>query len=113
MGKLFLAYLSAKKIWCCSRCSSHLADNDDIISKGFQGKHGRAYLMNNVINVCVGKTEERRLMTGMHTVADIHCNMCNTVLGWKYLEAFEESQKYKENKFLVEKAKIVKDKSWT
>lgn len=37
------------------------------------------------VNVCVGETEERRLMTGLHNVADIHCNVCNTVLGWKYV----------------------------
>lgn len=24
-------------------------------------------------------------MTGMHTVADIYCNVCNSVLGWKYV----------------------------
>lgn len=24
-------------------------------------------------------------MTGLHTVADIHCNVCDTVLGWKYV----------------------------
>ena len=24
-------------------------------------------------------------MTGMHTVADIYCVGCNTVLGWKYV----------------------------
>jgi len=27
-------------------------------------------------------------------VADIYCNACDTRLGWKYVEAFEESQKY-------------------
>lgn len=37
------------------------------------------------INVTVGMTEERRLMTGMHTVADIQCNVCECVLGWKYV----------------------------
>ena len=30
-------------------------------------------------------------------------------LGWKYVEAFEESQKYKEGKFILEKAMIVKE----
>lgn len=33
---------------------------------------------------------------GLHTVADIYCNVCNTNLGWKYEMAYEQSQKYKE-----------------
>ena len=35
------------------------------------------------------------LITGLHTVADIFCTVCNTNLGWKYEAAFEEGQKYK------------------
>ena len=41
-------------------------------------------------------------------VADIYCNACDTRLGWKYVEAFEESQKYKEGRFILEKAMIIK-----
>lgn len=102
MGRKFKAYLSSdKKVWSCSSCSAHLAYQDDIMSRNFQGKHGRAYLINNVINVVLGHTEQRRLMTGLHTVADIHCNLCNCILGWKYVHAHDESQKYKEDKFLL------------
>ena len=32
---------------------------------------------------------------------------CETRLGWKYVEAFEPSQKYKEGRFIVEKIKII------
>ena len=42
-------------------------------------------------------------------VADIYCNACDTRLGWKYVEAFEESQKYKEGRFILEKAMIIKE----
>ena len=48
-------------------------------------------------------------MTGLHVVADIYCNACDTRLGWKYVEAFEESQKYKEGKFILEKAMILRE----
>jgi hypothetical protein len=34
-----------------------------------------------------GPKEERLLITGVHTVADIYCTSCNTVLGWKYVGA--------------------------
>jgi len=48
----------------------------------------------------------------LHTVADIFCSCCQQVLGWKYEQAFEESQKYKEGKYIIEKAKMVKEGSW-
>jgi hypothetical protein len=60
------------------------------------------------VNVTLGPREDRVLMTGLHTVCDIHCSTCESVLGWKYEVAFEESQKYKEGKFIIEKAKILK-----
>ena len=37
------------------------------------------------INVSEGPSEERILITGLHTVCDIYCNVCQTVLGWKYV----------------------------
>jgi hypothetical protein len=47
------------------------------------------------VNVSLGPKEDRMLMTGLHTVADIFCTVCNTNLGWKYEMAFDEGQKYK------------------
>lgn len=61
------------------------------------------------MNISVGTKEDRQLMTGLHTVADIYCRDCRGVLGWKYERAYEESQRYKEGKFIFEKAKIVKE----
>eukprot|EP00887_Chlorella_sp_A99_P007724 scaffold20.g7724.t1 len=81
-------------------------------AQAFQGRHGRAYLFSEVVNVVLGPKEDRLLITGLHTVADIYCTTCNTVLGWKYETAFEESQKYKEGKFIIEKAKVLKEGSW-
>jgi len=65
-----------------------------------------------VINIKTGAKEDRLLITGLHTVADISCISCNTVLGWKYEQAFEESQKYKEGKFIIEKARVLKEGNW-
>ena len=61
------------------------------------------------INVTMGPSENRILMTGLHTVCDIYCLTCCDAIGWYYMEAFEESEKYKEKKFIVEKAKITKE----
>lgn len=49
------------------------------------------------------------LKTGLHVVADIYCNCCLQILGWKYEEAFEEKEKYKEGKYIIEKAKMTKE----
>lgn len=45
-------------------------------------------------------------MTGQHTVSDISCSVCGSVLGWKYVEAQEESQRYKVGKFILETRRI-------
>lgn len=74
-----------------------------------QGRHGRAFLFFHAMNITVGAKEDRQLITGLHTVADIYCGDCHDVLGWKYERAYETSQKYKEGKFILEKSKIVKD----
>lgn len=39
------------------------------------------------VNVCLGPKENRLLITGMHIVADIYCNCCHQVLGWKYVSS--------------------------
>jgi len=111
MGKLFVHYVEAETVQCCVSCGIHLSSHDSIVSKAFQGRHGRAYLFSDVVNVGVGPTENRLLLTGLHVVCDIYCNACDTRLGWKYVEAFEESQKYKEGKFILEKALIVKEEA--
>lgn len=36
-------------------------------------------------------------------------SLSQTLLGWKYEEAFEPTQKYKEGKYILEKTRISKD----
>jgi hypothetical protein len=67
---------------------------------------GRAYLFDVCVNVTRGPSEERRLMTGLHTVCDIFCKRCKGMVGWTYLRAYESSQKYKEGKFIIEKINL-------
>ncbi|CAI9086970.1 OLC1v1020915C1 [Oldenlandia corymbosa var. corymbosa] len=97
------------RLYSCYKCKNHVSFHDDIISKAFQGRSGRAFLFSHTMNIVVGAKEDRRLITGLHTVADVHCGDCREVLGWKYERAYESSQKYKEGKFILEKSKIVKD----
>lgn len=37
------------------------------------------------VNITVGASEERLMLSGMHTVADIFCCSCGQIVGWKYV----------------------------
>ncbi|KAF5940953.1 hypothetical protein HYC85_022120 [Camellia sinensis] len=122
MGRLFLITLEGN-FYSCKHCQTHFALSEDILSKvpisqslciysltvifSFHCRHGRAYLFDKVVNVTVGVKEERMMMTGMHTVVDIFCVGCGSIVGWKYEAAHEKSQKYKEGKFILERFKIL------
>ncbi|KAF0979262.1 hypothetical protein FDP41_001605 [Naegleria fowleri] len=112
MGRLYLKYLNGSSIYVCSNCNSHLSMNDEIISKHFHGRFGKAYLFNKAINVTTGPCEERQLMTGLHVVCDIYCVNCKANVGWKYKKAYESSEQYKVGKFVLEKAKLKKENTF-
>lgn len=102
----------------CSTCSADLAFASQIVSKGFTGRYGRAFLVapasaaQGLLNVRVGKSENRQLVTGWHVVADISCATCSAKLGWKYVDAREQSQKYKVGKFILETERVVTFRRW-
>lgn len=128
MGLTYNTYLSAKKIYGCKTCKTHLADHDEIISRvcsttspscnlpcsetthrtnpilvqNFRGQHGKAYLFNSVVNILSGDADERNMTTGRHVVRDICCKQCKETVGWKYDRAYEQTEKYKEGKFILE-----------
>ncbi|XP_053923313.1 protein yippee-like 4 isoform X1 [Cuculus canorus] len=86
--RTFRSYLPrSHRTYSCVHCRAHLAQHEELISKSFQGSHGRAYLFNSVVNVGCGPAEQRLLLTGLHSVADIFCQSCKTTLGWKYVSA--------------------------
>lgn len=100
------------RTYSCIHCRAHLANHDELISKLFQGNHGRAYLFNKVVNIGCKPAVERELLTGLHAVADIYCDSCETTLGWKYEQAFVPSQKYKEGKYIIELVHMLKENNW-
>lgn len=100
------------RTYSCIHCRAHLANHDELISKLFQGNHGRAYLFNKVVNIGCKQAVERELLTGLHAVADIYCDSCETTLGWKYEQAFVPSQKYKEGKYIIELVHMLKENNW-
>ncbi|XP_060209325.1 protein yippee-like At5g53940 isoform X1 [Lycium barbarum] len=116
MGRIFVVDLEGRT-YKCKFCKTHLALTDDLVSRvtpflqfpqmGFHCRRGKAYLFNKVVNVTVGPHEEKLMLSGMHTVADIFCCCCGQIVGWKYEAAHEESQKYKEGKFVLERDRII------
>lgn len=106
-----MVYLDGPQVYTCAQCRTHMTSHDDIISKSFHGRHGRAYLFDQCVNVTIGPSEDRRLITGMHTVSDIFCKRCKTLVGWTYLKAYESNQKYKEGKYIIEKINLHMEES--
>ncbi|PUU84285.1 yippee zinc-binding/DNA-binding /Mis18, centromere assembly-domain-containing protein, partial [Tuber borchii] len=98
----------------CRLCQTHLAPTTHIISKGFMGRHGRAYLLNALTtpHITYSPPTPRPLVTGMHTVSDVSCSLCGTVLGWKYLAAEDRAQKYKVGKMILERSRVEKVNCW-
>ncbi|KAH6899677.1 yippee zinc-binding/DNA-binding /Mis18, centromere assembly-domain-containing protein [Thelonectria olida] len=104
----------------CSTCSADLAFASQVISKGFTGRYGRAFLVSppappaeqSLLNIRVGRNENRQLVTGWHVVADISCSQCGTKLGWKYVDAKEQSQHYKVGKYILETERVTTFRNW-
>ncbi|KAL4308918.1 hypothetical protein GQ457_01G004350 [Hibiscus cannabinus] len=112
MGRIFVVELDGRS-YRCKFCRTHLALPDDLVSKSFHCRRGKAYLFNNAVNITVGTLEERMMLSGMHTVADIFCCCCGQIVGWKYGAAHEKSQKYKEGKFVLERGRIVDETEYS
>lgn len=55
-----------------------------------------------MVNILEGEPSERSMTTGRHVVRDIACKQCSSTVGWKYDKAYENSEKYKEGKFILE-----------
>ena len=63
--------------------TAHLSTTNQIVSKSFTGRLGRACLVSQASNVSVTTKDERILSTGPHIVGDITCHGCGIVVGWK------------------------------
>ncbi|XP_054797267.1 protein yippee-like At4g27740 [Prosopis cineraria] len=92
----------------CRNCQTPIALRSDLLSKRFLAKSGAAFMFSHARNIMEGAKQDRQLMTGVFCVADIYCTNCGQELGWKYIQAYEPCQKSKEGKFVIEKAKILK-----
>lgn len=76
------------------------------------GHHAVAHESTNLVNITVGRPEPRNLVTGAHVVADINCATCGAKIGWKYVDAREQAQKYKVGKFILETERVALLRAW-
>ncbi|KAJ7965305.1 Protein yippee-like [Quillaja saponaria] len=95
--------------YSCRNCQNPIAFRSDLLSKNYKAKSGPAFMFSHAFNIIVGQKQDRELLTGMYTVAGIYCSNCGQELGWKYVKAYEVIQKFKEGKFIIERAKIAKE----
>lgn len=107
MGRFFQRFYSDEDaVYKCSGCQSHFAQYKDLLSTNFRGRTGNALLFNQVVNVTTGPLEDSVMTTGLHTIRCLYCVVCQERVGWKYEVAFEEDQKYKEGRFILEEELI-------
>ncbi|XP_042058818.1 protein yippee-like At5g53940 [Salvia splendens] len=107
MGRIFVVDLEGKT-YNCKFCKTQPASTaSSTCFPVISVPKGEGYLFNTVVNVTSGPPEERMMISGMHTVSDVFCCSCGHLLGWKYLVAHEESQKYKQGKFALERDGII------
>ncbi|XP_010048846.2 protein yippee-like At4g27745 [Eucalyptus grandis] len=104
-----MAEFVGRPFFSCRNCRKPVALADDILSRKFRAKWGPAYMFTNAMNVVVGRTQDRQLMTGVFAVADIYCSNCHEEMGWKYVRAHDPKQKHKEGRFIIDLSKIVKE----
>ncbi|KAK0593660.1 hypothetical protein LWI29_026648 [Acer saccharum] len=104
-----MAEFGGNPFYSCRNCLNPLAFQDDLLSKAFKAVSGDAYMFQYAMNVVLGRREEKKLMTGVYTIANIYCGKCGQELGWHYLRAHDPKQKYKEGNFILEKLKMIKE----
>ncbi|KAJ8771353.1 hypothetical protein K2173_026530 [Erythroxylum novogranatense] len=95
-------------LYSCKNCRNPLAFRSDLLSKAFLAKSGQAYMFSHVMNAMLGKKEDKQLITGLFTISKTYCSKCGEELGWMYVKAYDPKQMFKQGRFIIEKAKIVK-----
>eukprot|EP00835_Amoeboradix_gromovi_P005925 NODE_615_length_5971_cov_0.202486.p6 type:complete len:111 gc:universal NODE_615_length_5971_cov_0.202486:5493-5161(-) len=87
----------------CNACFTPLATRDDLISRNFQSRSGEAYMFSYAYNVENGIEEEKQMITGRYNIKKVFCSKCLQEVGWLYLHSHDLTQKYKEEKYVLEK----------
>ncbi|KAL2558765.1 Protein yippee-like [Forsythia ovata] len=71
-----MAVFTGHPLYSCRKCRNPVALGDDLLSKSFKAKSGAAYMFSHAMNIVVGAKEDRELITGHFTIANIFCSKC-------------------------------------
>jgi hypothetical protein len=78
------------------RCGCEVSSEHALVWEGFMGANVPALLFRRGINIDhIGPHRRETLSTGTYLLVDVVCRLCRCKLGWRYLEAEKEDQKYK------------------
>lgn len=58
-------------------------------------------------NVSLGERQVWLMRTGAHTVRETHCLGCGAYVGWKFVTAHEEQERWKEGAYVVERGAVL------
>ena len=109
MGRLHVEHLhlETEPKCACKVCHNIFCYADlDVIRNDYQCQSGKALFATNVINIFEGKTTQKHFISGHYTIQDIYCINCFSIVGWKYITAQEEDNKFKEQNFVIEDIKV-------
>ncbi|KAJ7218042.1 hypothetical protein GGX14DRAFT_695986 [Mycena pura] len=100
--------LSCKQCKTCITSYNALLPPSAIPSdrRDFRGFSGKASLFTETYNVTLLGPKVQLMQTGAHMLAEIHCTNCDQYLGYKIVRAFEKSERWKEERFLLEMAEL-------
>jgi hypothetical protein len=103
---LALAKVEGLPKFVCKTCSADLAGGKAVLwSDCRMGKSNESgMLFNASVNADRhGPVNTMHLATGDYEVVDVRCRGCNTALGWRYLRAFSDKNKFKEGTTIMYK----------
>lgn len=103
-------WLTADKVWACWKCRTHLASQQDKKPRRYLGYFGSAYLFRKVVNVRImhGDPLVVSSESGFETVVKARCIGCGEEVGQKFLTV-PDDVKFKKNRVLLERRRIVKE----
>lgn len=111
MGRIFTMQLDneVEPKYACNVCLNELCYCElDIIRSDYQCQSGTALFSARIINIVEGAIVHKHFISGHYMIQDVFCNVCLQLIGWKYIEAKESENKFKEGNYVIELIKVQK-----
>ncbi|WMV35871.1 hypothetical protein MTR67_029256 [Solanum verrucosum] len=106
MGNSFLLEFNVSdRFYLCRYCQNHLALCKDFSLNYSPATGVTGGVFDEVVNVHVNELEKLRQL-GPHTVADVYCNKCENLLGWKFIEVYEEDPVARKDMVMLQMGKL-------